>query len=67
MNFISKLAWTSKMAKFVQLSKDIVNIRGVTDPTSEDGDEQVHGCRRWGSNLDILGIMTDDINQPVNK
>ena len=37
MNFIIKLAWTSKMAK------DIVNIRGVTDPKSEDGDEQVHG------------------------
>ena len=43
MNFIIKLAWTSKMARFVQLSKDIVNIRGVTDPKSEDGDEQVHG------------------------
>ena len=43
MNFIIKLPWTSKMAKFVQLSKDIVNIRGVTDPKSEDGDEQVRG------------------------
>ena len=32
------------MGKFVQISKDIINIRGVTDPNkSEDGEEQVHG------------------------
>ena len=32
------------MTKFVQISEDIINIRGVTDPNEyEDGDEQVHG------------------------
>ena len=32
------------MAKFVQISKDIIKIRGVTDHNkAEDGDEQVHG------------------------
>ena len=35
------------MTKFVQISKDIINIRGVTDPNEyEDGDEQVHGFVR---------------------
>ena len=44
MNIIIKLAWNCKMGKFVQISKDIINIRGVTDPNkSEDGEEQVHG------------------------
>ena len=33
-----------KMTKFVQKSKDIIKIRGVTDHNkAEDGDEQVHG------------------------
>ena len=35
----------SNMAKYVQISKDIINFREVTDPnkSEEDGCELVHG------------------------
>ena len=43
-NIIIKLAWESKMSKFVQIAKDIINIRRITEPNkAEDGDEPVHG------------------------
>ena len=35
---------SDKMSKFVQIAKDIINIRRITEPNkAEDGDEPVHG------------------------
>ena len=47
-------AWKSNMAKYVQISKDIINIREVTDPnkSEEDGCELVHGKQSSSDALD---------------